>query len=270
MPIPVGTVLNAIPGMFPANITKYNAPGTRTDDYNYTYDQYVDSRRLGIAASGSLAGWIAGGDAAIGIHSLLTSFGMNARKSVLVPVAAFRDALGSLHLPTIDWISTCSLPLPAASPALINTANGTSIASDLHVIYDSLEALGAVTMSGGYVAASKAMHCLFPSLVPMIDGEHTGLSYYHIAPSTYAPPLGLGSWALWVGAPMTGKPNPSPRGAGRVGWDWTRFLAAMGINQHIYELWQSSHGNPGLQTFLAVDSSAGKSGIPRIIDKVLW
>ena len=268
MPIPSGTVLNAIPGMFPGKIGAYNAPGTRTAGYNHTYNHYIVSRGAGIAASGGLAAWIAGGSATIAMQSFLASFGMNARESVLVPVTAFQGALGSLHAPTIDWISTYSLPLAASPPALINPATGTNLAADLQTIYASLCAPGAVTASGGYVAASKALHCLFPSLAPMIDGEHTGLSYYHIVRGTYTPPLGLGDWELWVGAPMKGVPNPSPRGAGRDGWDWKRFLAAVGLNQHIYQLWQGDHGNPGLHAFLAVDP--GTTGVPRIIDKVLW
>jgi len=270
MPIPPDTPLNAITGMFPGNIAAYNAPGTRTAGYNHTYNHYIASRDAGIAASGSLAAWIGGGGAAIAIQSLLISFGMNACESVLVPVTAFQGELRSLHPPTIDWISSYSLPFPAPPPALINPATGANLAADLHAIYDSLVTPGAVTASGGYVAASKALHCLFPSLVPMIDGKHTGLSYYHIVRGTYTPPLGLDNWGIWVGAPMAGVPNPSPRGAGRNGWDWKRFLAATGINQRIYELWQSAHGNPGLHAFLAVDPPAGMSGVPRIIDKVLW
>jgi hypothetical protein len=269
MPIPQGTLLNAIPAMLPERIAAYNAPGTRTARYNLTYNHYIVGRTGGIAAGG-LSAWIAGGGAVIAIQSLLTSFGMNARNSVLVPAATLQAALNALHAPTLDWISTLSLPLPVPPPAIVNPNSGTSLAGDLHDIYDSLGAPGAVTASGGYVAASKALHCLFPNLAPMIDGEHTGLSLSRIARATYTAPLGLGNWALWVGVPLAGVPNPSPQGAGRTGWDWTRFVAAIGISQHIYELWQGNNAHPELPVFLALDPAAGTTGVPRIIDKVLW
>ena len=268
MPIPPDTTLNAIPAMFPGKIAIYNASGTRTADYNLTYHHYILCRTGEIAASGSLSAWTK--SAVTPIQSLLASFGMNARNSVLVPSTAFQAALGALHAPTLDWISTLSLPLPAPPPAIINPGTGESLAVNLHAIYDSLAVPGAVTASGGYVAASKALHCLFPNLAPMIDGKHSGLSYYHIARATYTAPIGLANWAVWVGAPLPGIPNPSPQGAGRLAWDWTRFVAAIGINQHIYELWQRNHGNSGLPTFLALDPAAGTTGVPRIIDKVLW
>jgi hypothetical protein len=35
------------------------------------------------------------------------------------------------------------------------------------------------------------MHCLFPDLAPMIDGRHSGISYYNIVRRSYAPPLAL-------------------------------------------------------------------------------
>jgi hypothetical protein len=47
-------------------------------------------------------------------------------------------------------------------------------------------------------------------------------------------------------------------------------MAAIGVNQHIYELWQVVNRNPGLQAFLALDPTPGANGIPRIIDKSLW
>lgn len=269
MPIPVATPLTNIPAMFPARIAAYNVPGSRTAGYNLTYNRYITDRAAGIAAGG-LATWIAGGGAVIAIQSLLTNFGMNARNSVLVPDAAFQATLVGLHAPTINWISGLSLPLAAPPPVIINPVTGASLAADMNVLFNALQASGAVSVSGGYVAASKTLHCLFPNLTPMIDGEHTGLSYYHIVRATYTPPLGLGNWDLWVGATLRGVPNPSPRGAGRAGWDWTRFAAAIGINQHIYELWQANNGYPGLPAFLAMDPTPGTTGIPKIIDKVLW
>jgi hypothetical protein len=134
-------------------------------------------------------------------------------------------------------------------------------------VYALCEAPGAITVSGGFVAASKLMHCLFPDLAPIVDVRHTGRSYANILRSTYTPPL-VPSWNLWLGTPLVGPPNPSP--AYRAGWGGQQFLAALGVNQHIYALWQTANGNPGLANFLAVDPAPGTTGIPRIIDKVLW
>jgi hypothetical protein len=114
------------------------------------------------------------------------------------------------------------------------------------------------------------MHCLFPHLAPMVDGAHTGISYYNIDRATYSPPLGLHSWDEWIGEPLKGVANPSPRGAGRNAWQWHQFMAAVGVNQRIYELWQVANGNAGLQEFIALDPTPGTTGIPRIIDKGLW
>jgi len=64
--------------------------------------------------------------------------------------------------------------------------------------------------------------------------------------------------------------NPSPKGAGRASRGADRFIAAIGINQHTYELWQSEHGNPGMSAFLALDPIPGTTDVPRIIDKIFW
>jgi len=162
------------------------------------------------------------------------------------------------------------LPLAAPPPVLVNPATGATLSGEMEAIYCALSAPGAVTHSGGYVAASKAMHCLFPELAPMIDGKHAGISYFNIVRETYTPPLGIVEWTRWLGAPIDGVPNPSPRGGGRDSWGWKQFMAAIGINQHIYELWQAANGHPGLADFLALDPTPGTTGIPRIIDKSLW
>jgi len=162
------------------------------------------------------------------------------------------------------------LPLPFPPVAHINPGTGNSLALELVEIYNALLAPGAVTTSGGYVAASKTMHCLFPNLVPMIDGAHTGISYYNINRATYLPPMNLGNWAAWVGHNMNGNPNPSPRGAGRHSWGADQLLAAIGVNQHLFEVWNLANGNPGIAGYLALDSTPGTTGIPRVVDKGLW
>jgi hypothetical protein len=270
MPIPEYTPLEAIPRMLAATIEAYNAPGAYTTVYNDQYRNYIDARATGIATSGRLAAWVAGREAPCAIQNLLERFGMRARNSALAQLDAFQAALASIDPGTMNWVSGISLPLDLPPPALVNPATGVNLSLDLVAVYETLAAPGAVTVSGGYVAASKAMHCLFPDLAPMIDGTHSGISYYNIVRRTYAPLLGLADWDAWLGVPLDTVANPSPRGAGRNSWGSQQFVAAIGINQHIYELWQVANGKPGLPAFLALDPTPGTTGIPRIIDKGLW
>ena len=270
MPIVQNTPLNALPALLPIAVAAYNAPGTRTANYNVTYSAFINARCAGIAAHGNVHGWIANGNACASIHTLLAAFGMNVQASRLVPLPVLANTLTNLPAISVGWIQTLALPLNQAPCNILNPNTGQSLAAEVSTLFNTLSAPGAVTVSGGFVAASKTLHCLFPNLAPMIDGRHSGLSYFHIQQNTYAPPLGLNNWANWFGIPLPGVPNPSPRGAGRRNWDAARFMAAMGVNQHIYELWQQQNGIPGLQTFLAVDPVLGTNGIPRIIDKLLW
>lgn len=270
MPIPEGTPLVALPGMLEPNIAAYNESDTNNGaGYNRLYYNYIAVRHDGIAAAGSLSAWIIG-DGVASIQALLAAFGMNDRNSRLVSHATFRGVLSTIDAAIINWVASLALPLGVSPPNLVNPVTGTTLSTELHLIYDTLWTPGSVTDSGGFVAASKTMHCLFPRLTPMIDGAHTGISYYNFDRATYSPPLGLDNWAAWIGEPPRGVVNPSPRGAGRNAWQWHQFMAAVGVNQHIYELWQVANGDPGLQEFLALDPTPGTTGIPRIIDKGLW
>jgi len=268
MPIAPHTALTAIPPVLHINVATYNAPLSATSVYNMQYNCYIAARTAGIAAAGSVAAWIAAGHAAPAVWALLSSFGMHSRASRLVPLTSLHATLVAVPSARITTIAGFTLPLPAV-PASLPPGGGPTLATELTNIYNAFAAPGAVSVSGGFVAASKALHCLFPELAPMIDGRHTGLSYFNIARTTYTPPLG-GTWAGWLGGPLHGHPNPSPRGAGRHGWGSQQFLAAIGINQHIYELWQAAHGYPGKHAFLALDPPPGTTGIPRVIDKALW
>ncbi|HIJ69045.1 MAG TPA: hypothetical protein HPP81_01875 [Deltaproteobacteria bacterium] len=266
MPIPAHTKLTAVPGMLAANIKTYNDTHA---GYNRQYANYIAARNDGIAVAGSLGAWIAS-NGATPIQALLNAFGMNAHNSRLVPHDAFQGVLSRLNPLTVNWVAGLALPLGVPPPNLVNAATGETLSAELRFLYNVFAAGGSVTNSGGYVAASKTMHCLFPKLAPIIDGKHTGIAYYNIDSATYDQPLGLDSWARWVGEPIHGKVNPSPRGAGRKGWQWHQFMAAVGVNQHIYELWQVANRSPGLQAFLALDPTPGTNGITRIIDKGLW
>jgi hypothetical protein len=270
MPIPRQTPLAALPSLLPDAVNAYNHPGTRTANYNVTYAAYIDARSAGIAANGNLAAWIQNGNAAMLIHALLASFGMNAQGSVLVASPVIQQTLTNLSAATINWIQGISLPLHNAPSHISNPLTHRNLSAELQVLFNALSAPGAVTLSGGFVAASKTLHCLFPGLAPMIDGRHSGLSYFHIDRVTYKPPSGFQTWYAWLGEPFSGIPNPSPRGAGRVSWNSARFIAALGINQHIYEIWQANNHNLGMTAFLSLDPVAGTTGVPRIIDKLLW
>ncbi len=267
MPIPAGTKLTELLGILAVNIATYNE--VHEARYNRPYANYIDARNAGIEAAGGLSAWIAI-DGATAIQTLLIAFGMNARNSQLVAHVTLQRVLSVLSPAIINWVGGLALPLGVPPPNLVNPATGETLSAELRFLYDLLAAPGSVTNSGGYVAASKTMHCLFPQLAPMIDGKHAGISYYNIDRATYSPPLGLGDWARWVGTPIDGVSNPSPRGAGRSGWHWHQFMAAVGVNQRIYELWQAANNGPGLQAFLALDPTPGTNGIPRIIDKSLW
>jgi len=148
------------------NVAAYNV-GKVTAGYNVQYNKYINIRNVGIAVSGSLSGWIKGVGAAQHIQNLLASFGMNSRASGLVPVKIFHAAIGKISPLTIDWISSFSLPLSMPPCAIVNPASGASLADELGSIYNLLATRGNVTKSGGFVAASKTMHCLFPNLAPM-------------------------------------------------------------------------------------------------------
>ncbi|WP_192551875.1 hypothetical protein [Pseudomonas sp. IzPS59] len=268
MPITQNTPLSALAGMISAAITAYNT-GNQTGNYNHIYNIFITARQSGIAGHGGLYDWIHLGNATATIYALLANFGMNRQGSALVRPHIMAHTLKNLPRLSLQWIEHITLPISAPCNT-INPNTGKSLSVELDLLYTTLSTPGVITESGGFVAASKTMHCLFPNLAPMIDGRHSGLSYFHILQSTYDPPLGIKNWAGWLGAPLLGVPNPSPRGAGRYNWDAARFLAAIAVNQHIYEIWQQQNGNPGLQTFLALDSTPGTSGIPRIIDKLLW
>lgn len=266
MPIPKSTQLTSIPSMLAVNVEAYNQ---NKADYNRSYNDYIAARNRGIETLGSLGSWVAG-DGGIAIQALLSAFGMNVRNSRLVNPAEFQEILSGFNPAILNWIASIALPLSVPPPRVVNTAIDVSLSAELKRIYNVLAKPGSVNSSGGFVIASKTMHCLFPELAPMIDGQHTGISYFHIDRITYAPPLGFDDWASWVGESIHRVVNPSPRGGGRNAWHWHQFMAAVGVNQHIYELWQKSNENPGLQAFLALDRTPGTTGIPRIVDKSLW
>jgi hypothetical protein len=271
MPIPAMMPMIAFGGtaFVVKKIAAYN-DGRRAAGYNTQYNAFIVARAAGIRANGGgLAQWLAMPTAAIAIRNLLNAFGMNARKSALVNMQTLSNTIvRALATHPVNVIDGFRLPLQDAIGATI-LRSGSNLGETLATIYEVLAAPGCVTTSGGYIAASKTMHCFFPELAPMIDGTHTGISYCRINPATYSPPIG-GNWEGWLCHPLNGLPNPSPRGAGRNNWGSDQLLCAIGATQAIYEAWQTANGSPGLAAFMALDPTSGTTGIPRIVDKILW
>jgi hypothetical protein len=269
MPLAPSTSLLAIPGLLAATVAAYNMSGSRTARYNIPYANYIATRNGGIAVSGSLSAWIASGCAAPAIMALLKKFGMDRQGSRLVKVGGVQSALAALPAKSMDWVAAFRIPLPFTPALIVPVTGGPSLAEEIVRIYNQCATPGSISVSGGIVVASKTMHCLFPDLAPMIDGRHTGISYYNVTRPTYLPPMTY-SWDAWIGTTFVGAPNPSPRGAGWRNWGPHQFLATLGLNQHIYELWTAGHPGLGVPEFLALDGSLGTTGIPRVIDKALW
>jgi hypothetical protein len=80
---------------------------------------------------------------------------MNAHNSRLVPHDAFQGVLSDLNPAIVNWIAGLALPLGVPPPNLLNAATGETLSAELRLLYDRFAKPGAVTNSGGYVAASK-------------------------------------------------------------------------------------------------------------------
>lgn len=253
MPITPGSTREEIVVAIPANIAAYNAA---YPEYNAAYRAFISARADGIAAAGSVAAWLATPGAAHAFISLLNSFGMNARNSELVAPAVFAANLADLP----------AVPLLGAVPFPIGTI--AAIEAQLRTIFDYCAAPGTFSKSGGFVIGSKTAHCVLPELCPMLDGAHIGISLYNVAAEEYLPPGN--NWTTYLGRPVVNPPNPSPRGAGRKGWNAYRFTQAIGFYEALYSDWQATNGNQGMGAFLGTDPTAGTTGIFRALDKVLW
>lgn len=193
---------------------------------------------------------------------------MNARASQLVPINAFHTSLSSLaNQFAVDAILGVKIPTNGLD-VLIGGDGRSTLTAALSGLYNYCRTAGRFTDSGGFVVASKLLHCLYPDLAPMIDGQHTGISYYNIVRVQYLPPSS--SWVAYIGYQPKGVPNPSPRGAGRHSWQSHQFLCAIGVSETIYTNWQVANNNPGLSGFLGLDKTPGTTGVPRVLDKVLW
>ena len=269
MPLPPNFDVEQFGGDFLANRVKaYN-----TDDlvvkrnYNCSYRDFIKERTSGLAANaGSLAKWLNTQSAARAVWTLLRRFGMGRNSQLMRCDDAFAQSLAQLSMVApVDAILLHNIPTDGLNVRITPEKTLSQCLGDL---FDHCSKAGKFSASGGFVIASKTLHCLFPDLVPMIDGEHTGISYYNICRRLYLPPGG--DWTAYLGYEFDGIPNPSPRGGGSGGWKRDQFLCAIGMNETIYQKWQSTNGNPGRAAFLDLDYAEGTTGVPRVVDKALW
>lgn len=263
MPIPAGSTRAAILAAFPGSIAAYNAAQA---PYNRAYGLYVGNRAAGLGAAGNLAGWLGGGGlptAAATLRATLIAFGMDARRSHLVAPPIFTASLAGIPgMVNIACIATYTL----ASAYMIVPFGGTTPRVQLETLFAYCAVPGTFSLEGGYVIASKVAHLIFPDICPMLDGKHTAISMYNVAPAQYSPPGN--NWVAYLGRCLVQPANPSPRGAGRNSWDAQRFVQAIAFYARIYQEWQAANGNPGLAAFLALD--AGAISPIRVLDKVFW
>ncbi len=195
----------------------------------------------------------------------MAAFGMNGRGSELINPVSFHTNLvsisGVVNINGLEGFALSKDPLTAV-------IGDSTIAIQLRKLFDYCATPCRFSISGGFVIGSKIIHCIIPELCPMVDINHIGISLYNIHPNDYFPPGN--NWEAYIGKVPVGKPNPSPRGAGRNAWHADQILCAIGFYARLYEEWQATNGNPGIQAFLKLDISKGTSGIPRILDKALW
>lgn len=262
MPVEKDTRLKTIVNQITAKIRIYNEQNPK---YNSDYNRFFISRSNGIKNENGINNWLKTEEASRSVYKLMDDFGMNSRASELVGFEIFnlnlKDATANIDLESLENFDiSCNS---------LSTAFGCSTARDeLKELFNYCSSPGRFSESGGFVIGTKVAHCLLPHICPMIDGRHIGISLNNIHENDYYPPGN--SWVNYLGYSPQKKTNPSPKGEGRYSWKDTQFLCAIGFYVQVYKEWQKEHDNPGIDTFLDLDSNNYVSGIPRIIDKALW
>ena len=262
MPVPKNIRLSTIINNVNSSISSYNQ---KHSAYNHDYNNFITSRFAAISEEGNMEGWLNKTGTSIEIRNLMDKFGMNIRNSLLVNQDIFINNINRISkLVDINGLDEFSL----LDGSLTKKINDSTISIELGKLFDYCAKPGNFSISGGFVIGSKVSHCIIPQLCPMVDTAHIGISLYNIHQDDYLPPGN--NWKTYIGKTPFGKPNPSPRGAGRNSWKTDQILCAVGFYARLYEAWQAKNGNPGINAFLELDSSNRMSGIPRILDKVLW
>lgn len=262
MPVPENIRLSTIINNIKSSISSYNQ---QYSTYNRAYNTFVASRFAGISTEGNINDWLRKTSTSNRIRNLMITFGMDSRKSSLVDQDKFSNHLNSIpEIININGLENFSL----SNGSLTRKIDNSTVAIELGKLFDYCAKPGNFSVSGGFVIGSKVSHCIIPQLCPMVDITHIGISLYNIHQDDYLPPGN--NWKAYIVKTPFGKPNPSPRGAGRNSWKTDQILCAIGLYARLHEEWQDKNGNPGVNAFLELDSPNIMSGIPRILDKVLW
>lgn len=247
----------------PACIGAYNN-STRGPSYNEQYAKFIKIRLAGIR-NGCLADWLKTSESGFAIRSLMIAFGMDKQGSHLVDSDIFGANVSRIpDIANIEWLSRFQL----CEERLSKSGEGSTVAEEVTRLFNYCACPGHFSVSGRFVIGSKVAHCVLPQLFPMIDTRHIGISLHKVPQEEYLPPGN--NWRTYIGHQPNGKPNPTPVGDGRKLWKADQILCAIGFYARIYPDWLALDETRNLATFLALDTSNGATGIPRLLDKVLW
>jgi len=198
------------------------------------------------------------------IHDILTKFGMNARASELASRRRFLDTISQVSS-EFNLLNAAQIRLYTLN--LHQMLGSRTLNSIVRNIFNLFEKPNQLSISGGFVVASKAIHFIMPELFIMLDGQHVGISLYNISDYYPHPDDGV-DWFDVIPSYSGRKPNPSPRGEGRKSWDDERYCIALMYYKRIIRDW-CQQNDSSIQEFLNLDAECASTAA-RIIDKALW
>ena len=255
MPIPEGVETDYIINNMEKRIQKYNL---NHDNYVGHYKNYINKRNHYIEELGDLSNAVREKDFILDIEKILIEYGMNSRNSELMNNSTFQNTLIN-NIDVIDEIEN-------SKKTISSITNNAELIKKIKILYNKLSKPQALTLSGGFVIASKTMHFLFPELFIMIDGAHIGISLYNI--DDYVPhPIDGKNWYSVFSDYSGKKSNPSPRGNGRRSWDSERYCMALFYYKRLFYEWIDKNDS-NENAFIKLDQNSNY--IPRILDKALW
>jgi len=207
------------------------------------------------------------------IREVLAAFGMDSRASVLTSLSLFLETTRKVSR-DFDLLARANVKLENLE--LKNKIEVETVASIISRIYGLFSQTGKLSVSGGMVIASKAMHMLMPELFIMID--HRIMGVLHGIPDYYPHPRDGKNWYDIIPGYSGAKLNPY---AG-YGWDSDQcYLAALMYYKRIIREWCQQNNKDvigfselGTRT-VKVDGLFGnkisfKATAARIIDMALW
>lgn len=263
MPVPKRTSTSYIIENIQDLINKYNQ--LYRSSYVRDYRCFIRERnRLLAANNGDLAKLLNDPRFTDQLRDILTKFGMDTRASQLSPRQRFSDTISQV-CSEFDLLNAAQMRIYTLN---LHQMVGSQIAdSVVRNIFNLFETPRRLSISGGFVVASKTMHFIMPELFIMLDGKHVGISLYKIS-DYYPHPDDGRDWFDVIPNYSGRKPNPSPRGEGRKLWDDERYCIALMYYKRIIQEW-GQQNNATIEEFLSLD--AGSPGTAaRIIDKALW